>query len=1294
MWGLDRKNDGSSNEDENVPMSDDSIRLESGPTERVTSVSITSATFSAGLPESAASSPSPTLHSAAFTAINVAAPTWQEWREELGKVGGTSPLLQFVDTPRTRIDLTSMHPGGLPQFISGQSTLLSHLIREDFALRNARLAATAIAAKSVELRSMRGIESVYVAIGLATWEFGELSFCGPVLLRPMSLRRYGKDFELKLNGRAFVNPQLARALESQFQISLDTEAFVALAHDNGTFKPQPVIDRLRGLTQHVPSFAVEPRLLVSTFADVSASMVADVRQLEHAVLDALAGNISARAALNNGFLNVVATGQDERPTATDTLLLDADAEQEQVVAEILAGNSMVVKTLPGTGGTQTIVNALGALTAQHKRVLIVGARRSSLDSIFQRLEQVGLDGLTVSPRTLRKDLISAILRNEKATRPNVTDVDDALMRLRKVLVDYRTSLGRRDEVTGVSALEALEELSRLSLLPTAPATTARLPKRAIEGLAPGRTDAAQSLITAAALGEFKYGPDDSPWYGADFSTTAEATAAHDLAKRIHAIDLPRLLERADTVFGRTRMRPFENMIELGIYIRLLIDIRETLDKFLPAVYDRPLTELITATAGRRGGDMTSANRRRLRKLADEYVRPGANVSDMNDSLTRIQQQRVLWQRYVVAGAVPEVPVGVGDLQAAYQRVVDDLTQLDMPLGATGTTDSLVRLDLVGLRNRIGSLAAESEVLANLQERTTLLAYLRELDLDVLLADLSARHVPEADVANELELAWWQSVLEGMLVEDKALLSANTAILDRLESDFRMVDEAHASANGQLLAARLSDLWKIGLVDWPDEADRLRRALRGDEVTPAELFRIAPRLSRAISPIWACSPYEAHLIPKDVAFDAVFLLDAGATTIAENSGAIRRGKAIVVFGDPVTQTPSRFETGLGEDSNGMLRAPVGDADAWHSRSALAKLSEVLTVRTLTHSYRAGGEDLADVVNRRFYGGKITSLPWAGTFLGHSSLRLRYIADGTGMPDPVSGAIESVDAEVAKVVELVLAHAADRPTESLMVITASPKHAVRVEQSVLSAFARRSDLAEFILADRAEPFAVMTLEQAVAQSRDRVIFSLGYGRTPHGRLLSDFGALAKPGGERLLAVGMTRARRSMEIVSCFRPGDIEESRLSGGMRALAEVLSETDRTPTLVRNDADAEPMLVELAERLVARGLTVSLNHGGEIALAASFEGRAVAVETDALLGRGSLRESLRLRPEMLRRLGWHYLRVHSFELFADPEAVATRIASLIGAVTDDDVSTGPILLPELAGISAGVGAGARAEAHA
>jgi hypothetical protein len=90
------------------------------------------------------------------------------------------------------------------------------------------------------------------------------------------------------------------------------------------------------------------------------------------------------------------------------------------------------------------------------------------------------------------------------------------------------------------------------------------------------------------------------------------------------------------------------------------------------------------------------------------------------------------------------------------------------------------------------------------------------------------------------------------------------------------------------------------------------------------------------------------------------------------------------------------------------------------------------------------------------------------------------------------------------------------------------------------------------------------------------------------------------------------------------------------------------------------MLRDLAERLRQRGLAVELSYGGDISLVASHGRIAVAVETDAVLTRGTLRESLRLRPAALRRLGWHYVRVHTFELFADPEAVAARIAGIAG----------------------------------
>jgi hypothetical protein len=1199
-----------------------------------------------------------------FTSSNFAEPKRDGWRQEIRSLGGVSPLIKFVDSPRTRIDVTAAHPGGIPRFLSGQPTRLEHLFREEFALRNARLAASAIEIKVNELRTTRGIDAMHLAVGIATWTFQDEEFCAPILLRPLRLRRVGRDFELTLVGQATLNPQFAKLLEEQFHVALDASSFVSLASVGGTFTPQPVMDRLKGLLSHVEGFQVETRLVASSFADVKAGMLVDAIDLTHPVLDALAGNASARAKLYDSRVDVTATAQDVRPPATDSLLFDADAEQEQVVAEIVAGNSLVLHTLPGTGATQSVLNAVGALVAANKRVLVVGARRARLDIMSHRVRAMGLGGLLVSPRTLRRDVLAAITRNEKASRPNVTEVDESLIRLRKVLLDYRDALGRQDAVLGVSVLDALEQLSALALLPEPPATTARLPRRAIEVLATKRREAAASLIQAATLGEFKYGPDDSPWYGVTFENPAEATATHDVAKRLHSTELPRLLERADEVIGQTSMRAFENLTELGIYIRLLGDIRETLDKFVPDVYDRSLTELIAATGSRRGGEMSGANRRRLRKLAQEYVRPGASVSDMHTSLTKIQEQRILWQRYVVSGAAPQVPTGVADLSVAYQRAIEDMATLDRALQKGNPQPELTSLPISALTRIVSDLAAESEVLANLQERTTILAELRELNLSELLADLSSRHVPENLVANELELAWWQSVLEGMLAGDQALLSADTSILDRLENDFRLVDEAHSSANAPLLAAKLAEIWKIALVDFPSESERLRQVLRADRLSPETLVAAAPSITKALAPVWMCSPYEVHQIPAEVTFDVVILVDAGSTTVAENAGAIKRGSQIVAVGDPVTQNPTPFDISTAALDKGGPEAKystgiIDPTALMSNKSALTELADILPILELTRSYRAGGEDLTNVINKRFYGERISFVPWAGTFLGYKALNVHHLPTATGTPDPSSGLVETTETEVRKVVELVLAHAAKRARESLMVITASIKHAAAVEQAVLDEMARNNDFATWMSRETPEPFSVLTLDQASAESRDRIIFSLGFGRTPHGRLLSEFGSLSRYGGERLLAVAMTRARRSIDLLTCFTPEEIELDRLDYGAQALAEILLGEGSAPAddQVR---DAEPMLIDLAERLRSRGLNASLTHGGEIALAVSYGDRAVAVETDAVLSRGSLRESLRLRPALLRRLGWHYVRVHSFELFANPHQVAARIAALLG----------------------------------
>jgi hypothetical protein len=1189
---------------------------------------------------------------------HVADPERERLRVVAGDLGGPSPLLHFpfetgvpagTDAAAAGIDITKAHPGSLPQFITGKSTLLSNLFRDEVALRTARIAAERITAKHLELRTVRGIDAVRLAVGMAVWRVADEEFAAPVLLRPLAIRRHHSDFELKLHGRFRVNPELVRAARDHFGIDLDGDALAALAYGEGVFKPQPVIDQLRAALVHVDTFSVRPRLIVSTFADVGGAMARDMVRLDHPLLNALAGHPEDLAALRADVLPAPVANPDERAPAADTLLLDADAEQEAVLARIAAGESLVVHTLPGTGGTQTVINAVGSLVRAGKRVLVVSARRSTLDGVRHRLAGISLDGLAVSPSDLRRDLIRAIGRNEKAEQPKVAEIDDALVRLRTVLRDYRRALTRTHDRLGVSVLDATRALTRLASLPEPPSTSARLGIRALEALAGDRVSAGKTLALAARLGEFKVGPDDSPWYGVTFPTTEEARRAHELAGRLHHKSVPALLERGYELIAQTRMRPFTTIDELGEFLRLLHGIRDSLDRFSPTVFERPLADMIRAYGPRRDAQMTSAARRRLKKLAKEYLRPGVHLADMHEALVRIQHQRAQWQKLVDVGTIPDIPLGLADVQVEWQRVEAELSELDRALGR-GTR--LAAMPVQRLVRTLAGLAAESDVFDNIVERAQLRSELARLGLEPLLTELSVRHVDEARVGEELEFAWWQSVLEHLLQNDRALLGANTSVVDRLERDFRLVDEAHAAASGPLLAWQLAAQWRIGIVDEAEESAALRRALTQGELTPADLVASAPTLGRILAPVWIASPYEVPSIPDDPAFDVVLVADAGAIGMTEAVPAIRRARQVVAFGDPVTQRPTPF-----------VVAAVGEPapDAAQDRDSLFEtLAEVLPVATLTRSYRAGGEDLAELVNDAFYGGEIVSLPWAGSYLGRGSLSVDYVEGGSGTPDPVTGSVESPDAEVARVVTLVVEHAINRPSESLMVVTASRRHAERVRVAITEAFAGRSDVADFVARETAEPLAVLTLEEATAESRDRVIFSLGYGLTKHGRVLSDFGDLSTPDGERLLTVGMTRARRSMVIVSSIRPSGFDEGRLEHGASTLMGILGSIAARGREARLEDLADPLTLALARELRRLGVAVDVDYRGLLPLVAQHAGKAVVVEPDPESRGESLRESLRLRPHVLRRLGWHYVRVHAFDLYSDPAAVAERIASVLG----------------------------------
>jgi hypothetical protein len=215
-------------------------------------------------------------------------------------------------------------------------------------------------------------------------------------------------------------------------------------------------------------------------------------------------------------------------------------------------------------------------------------------------------------------------------------------------------------------------------------------------------------------------------------------------------------------------------------------------------------------------------------------------------------------------------------------------------------------------------------------------------------------------------------------------------------------------------------------------------------------------------------------------------------------------------------------------------------------------------------------------------------------------------------------------------------------------------------------------------------VVDLERAQGLVRDHVIFSPGFGRTPHGRALHNFGPLSAEGGREKFALAMTRARRSMHVLTCFRPEDLDHTRLTHGAVDLytlldREISGNTDLGTPASRAAASeqalgADPLVADLGDRLRARGARVWHQYDGAIDVVAAADPlntmgqdesdlpRPVAIESDgtAQYRTMSVRERSRLRPQLLERLGWRYMPLWTIEVFTDPSTCADRIAGYLG----------------------------------
>ncbi|MFM8927564.1 MAG: hypothetical protein ACKOFA_05120, partial [Rhodoluna sp.] len=862
------------------------------------------------------------------------------------------------------------------------------------------------------------------------------------------------------------------------------------------------------------------------------------------------------------------------------------------------------------------------------------------------------------------DVVSAISRCEKASQGDLLAAREFREDEAHKLQDYYESLHRVQPVLGISISEALEKLAVLSALPKPPKTTARIQGQYLFE-ARNRTSAIALLQEALELGEFSEANQTSPWFNAQFEDAGEVPRAITLAQRLAEDVLPNFGSRLDEISDQVHFPKAENVATWGEYLRLLIDIRNTLDRFKPEVFDRPLNDLILATSPRKEkSTLSGKTRRALAKHAKEYVRAGVSVADLHTALIQIQEQAELWKRFCSQPIQPRVPLGIDDAQVIYQSLVADLIKLDSHLDPDPQRANLIELEIPVLSKTLRALATETAPLANLSAKNELRRRVQEAGLAQLLRSLAINGARNEELIAEFDQCWWLSALEYLLAGDNSFTAYTPEILAQLESDFAKADQRVILESRKEISHKTKLSFLEATENNPQVAELFKTALRQRVDSLVALTQntlaIWPKIANHIG----ISPYEVSeelTFEKD--FDLVVILDGAGTTLADNLAGLIRAKQVIVFGDPMIAEPDGFEVEWVEHLD------YSDSDL---ESAFSYISRRFGKEVLRKSYRLKGQLFGQLLNREFYQGRLQVEPTANEFEGRSALEL-VIVDGDTRANPNrSASTESPEAEVDKVIELVTAHVRNHPEQSLLVVSASKKHVENLHLKLQQALELAPELMEFFQKHGREKFEIASLADLNHRLADRIIFTIGFGRTSNGKVLSHFGLLNEPDAKRWLANMLVSARYQMTIVSCFSAYDLPEITGVGASAYLTTLLKPIYNESEL-GDTFDSDPMLADLARRLKRFGIRVVEGFGQRMPLIASFGNQALIVEPDWANQDLGLSERIRLRPTLLTNLGWSYQRVYSFEIFSDPQLVAERIGIRLGVeITPTMLNTQPV----------------------
>lgn len=1063
------------------------------------------------------------------------------WISRLIDLSRRNNLLYYRSIPTSSIDIPDSSPE-LSDLLAGKMITAKFLL-QDIEGRSGRV--LSIARKAQENSEEKGLQTLYLAVGFATWKAvdGGRDAKAPIFLLPVVIKKKGRDLmalEVQVVGEPKVNPVLLHVLSDEFNIQITEEELLepVTQKDLEGVAPQEVsgdsvlrcytaaVASLVEQLHKVPGFVTEMTATISNFSFAKLALVNDLKGAgelltSNDVVAAIAGDNQARGRLGSSQVEVNPRSLDAKPPDQEFCVVEADSSQQCAIAGIAAGQNAVVHGPPGTGKSQTITNLIATLVADGKTVLFVAEKRAALEVVQQRLERSGLDhlamdlhGAELSPKKVM-ERVSRTLNLVRMSKPAQAESTH------RQFQDRRSKLNTHDSqmhtVSERASKSVFDLQGSILRLPSEAKTSVRWRGPELAQITPAKAERVRDLLREAEPFERLFLRDDpSAWTGIAFTNGQEVQSALDTSQRLVHETLPFLLSKVFEVQQETGFSAASSFEELDSTVSLLMSASTWLALYNDTVFENDLPDVLAQLDKTKDGGLkalwlswTDASVKAARKRVTELSK-GSSVAlpQAWKELTDVHSLQQRWEKFSGGASVPFSYPGLDELEKAETSARREVRELGKIVGEPGWE----KLSFERLKVQIEPYAGDSTTPYRLLTLSGIESQLKDLGVQRLLDDLRLRKPAVVFWTRVFDHAWLHSALDEMAIQTPDIKGFVGATHNGYVEEFKHLDSGRLKLAKDRVRRLHAERTVTAMNNHPDQEALIKQeAAKTRRFKPLRLiFQEACEVMTAVCPCWMASPLSvAQLIHHDVKFDYVIFDEAPQILPEDAIPAIMRGKYVIVAGDNKQLPPTGFfASGIDDEENESAAAGF--------ESLLDMMLPFARSFHLNWHYRSRDEALIAFSNHWMYDNKLVTFPGVGgpTAVRHSLVN--HVPEGDGQE-------ESSSAEVLRVVDLVIRHAQEKPDKSLGVISMGIKHAMRVQAALDQAQSRHPELSEFFDPGRVDRFFVKNLERVQGDERDCIILTVGYGKDRAGNLPLRFGPILAAGGMRRLNVAVPELAR---------------------------------------------------------------------------------------------------------------------------------------------------------------------------